>query len=208
MSQEALPPHQHGRIAGISIPPRRGSLHARTWTIIAGLAVAAITVSFASAPNAGGLLGSGLALVAIAIAVIDARSFIIPDELNIAGLILGLAYTGLAEQPAMEAIANAALRGLVLALIFLAMRMTYRWWRRRQGIGLGDVKLAAVAGVWLDWPTIPIAVQLATMTALGVYLTRQFAEGRAIRSNSRLPFGLFFAPSIWLGWILDQWLGV
>lgn len=208
MSQQPMPPHQHGRIAGISISPRHRSLHARTWTIIAGLAVAAIAVSFASAPNAGGLLGAGLALVAIAIAVIDARCFIIPDELNIAGLILGLAYTGLAEQSAMEATATAALRGLVLALIFLAVRMTYRWWRRRQGIGLGDVKLAAVAGVWLDWPMIPIAVQLATMTALGVYLTRQFAEGRAIHSNSRLPFGLFFAPSIWLGWILDQWLGV
>lgn len=111
-------------------------------------------------------------------------------------------------QPPLEAIAVAVLRGLVLALIFFAVRAAYRWLRGRQGIGLGDVKLAAVAGVWLDWPMIPVAVQLATVTALGMYLARQLAEGRSIRSNSRLPFGLFFAPAIWLGWVLDQWFVV
>lgn len=198
----------HEKITPVSVPPIPGSRDVRVWAMTAGISVAAIVASLAVAPNAGGVMASGLALVAIAIAVIDARSFIIPDELNIAGLILGLAYAGFADQPVTEAIAVAALRGLVLALIFLAVRAAYRWLRGRQGIGLGDVKLAAVAGVWLDWPTIPIAVQVATMTALGVYLIRQFAGGRSIRSTSRLPFGLFFAPAIWLGWLLDQWLGV
>ena len=162
--------------------------------------------SFATSPGMGGVLASGLALVSIAIAIIDAHIFIIPDELNIAGLILGLAHASLVNEPPLEAAMVAALRGLVLALVFLTVRAAYRWLRGRQGIGLGDVKLAAVAGVWLDWPMIPISVQIATVTALGVYLARQLAGGKSIRSTSRLPFGLFFAPAIWLGWILDQWL--
>jgi leader peptidase (prepilin peptidase)/N-methyltransferase len=186
--------------------PIPGSRDVRTWAIAIGVAMSAIGVSLATAHNTGGVLASGLALVTIAIAIIDARHFIIPDELNLAGLALGLAYAGFADQPPLEAIAVAVLRGLVLAVIFFAVRAAYWWLRGRQGIGLGDVKLAAVAGVWLDWPMIPVAVQLATVTALGVYLARQLAEGRSIRSNSRLPFGLFFAPAIWLGWVLDQWL--
>jgi leader peptidase (prepilin peptidase)/N-methyltransferase len=206
MPHEHMPARTHGKILPVSIRPIPGSLDLRTWAMTAGIAIAAVAASLATAPNMGGALASGLALVAIAIAVIDARSFIIPDELNIAGLLLGLAYAGFAEQPTLEVIAGAALRGLVLALVFLAVRTAYRWLRGRQGIGLGDVKLAAVAGVWLDWPMIPVAIQLATVTALGLYLVRQLAGGRSIRSTGRLPFGLFFAPAIWLGWILDQWL--
>lgn len=206
MQNEHIHARQRWKTLPVSILPILGSLGIRTCAMTAGVTIAAIAVSLATAPNMGGVLACGLALISIAIAVIDARIFIIPDELNIAGLILGLAFAGLADQPALDAIAGSALRGLVLALIFLAVRITYRWLRGRQGIGLGDVKLAAVAGVWLDWPMIPIVVQIATVTALGVYLTRQLAGGQSIRSTSRLPFGLFLAPAIWLGWILEQWL--
>lgn len=197
---------QYWKVSPITIPPLVRSFDVRAWTAIAGLGIAVVAASLATAPNVGGALASGLALIAIAIALVDAHAFIIPDELNIAGLVLGLAYAGVAEQPALEAIAAALLRGLLLSLIFLAVRMAYRWLRNRQGLGLGDVKLAAIAGVWLDWPMIPIAVQIAATTALGVYLIRQLASGRSIRATSRLPFGLFFAPAIWLGWILEQWL--
>lgn len=207
MPHEPIPARWHWwKAPPISVPPVLRSLDGCTWAKTAGVAIAAAAVSLLTAPNTGGVLACGMALVSIAIAVIDARIFIIPDELNIAGLILGLAYAALADQSALGAVAAAALRGFVLALIFLMVRAAYHWLRGRQGIGLGDVKLAAVAGVWLDWPMIPIAVQIAAVTALGVYLTRQLAGGRSIRPTSRLPFGLFFAPAIWLGWILDQWL--
>ncbi len=206
MLHESTKERQHWKTLPVSIPLILRSLDLRTCAMIAGVAIASVAVSLATAPHMGGVLASGLALVSIAIAVIDARIFIIPDELSIAGLILGLAYTGLADQSALEAVTVAVLRGFVVALIFLLVRAAYHWLRGRQGIGLGDVKLAAVAGVWLDWPMIPIAVQIAAVTALGVYLTRQLAGGRSIRPTSRLPFGLFFAPAIWLGWILDQWL--
>ena len=73
-------------------------------------------------------------------------------------------------------------------------------------IGLGDIKLAAVAGVWLDWHMMPIAIDIAAAAALAVYVTRQLALGRIIRPTGRLPFGLFLAAAIWIGWLLDRWL--
>ena len=110
-------------------------------------------------------------------------------------------------KPCCEAIAIALLRGAVLALIFLVLREGYARLRRRHGLGLGDVKLAFVAGAWLDWLTIPIAIQLAAFAALSAYLLRQLISGRSLSATTRMPFGLFFAPAIWICWVLEvRWL--
>jgi hypothetical protein len=42
-------------------------------------------------------------------------------------------------------------RGELSAFAFLVVREAYVRLRGRQGPGLGDVKLAAVAGAWLSW---------------------------------------------------------
>ena len=55
-------------------------------------AFAACIVSLIVAPGLPGVLAAGLALIAVAIAVIDARYFIIPNELSAAGLALALVY--------------------------------------------------------------------------------------------------------------------
>jgi leader peptidase (prepilin peptidase)/N-methyltransferase len=103
----------------------------------------------------------------------------------------------------VSAVASAAIRGGVLALIFLALRYGYARLRGRQGLGLGDVKLALVAGAWLDWQMIPIAIELAVFAALSAYGVRQLASGQSISATSRMPFGLFFAPAIWISWVLQ-----
>jgi leader peptidase (prepilin peptidase) / N-methyltransferase len=167
------------------------------------LAVAAAAASLAVAPGLGGVLGAGLSLVMLAIAAIDTRRFIIPDALTLTALALALANAGLDEGAVLQGVGTALLRGAVLALSFLAMREVYYRIRQREGIGLGDIKLAGVAGAWLDWATIPVAVEIAALAALAIYVTRQLAGGRAVSATARLPFGLFFAPAIWLGWLLQ-----
>jgi len=78
--------------------------------------------------------------------------------------------------------------------------------RGREGIGLGDVKLAGVAGAWLDWPTIPLAIELVALVGLAVYLAIKITSGQPMRSTYRLPFGLFLAPAIWAGWVFETML--
>ena len=173
--------------------------------LIAGLlAVAAVVVSFLSAPGTVGILGAALVLLMLTIAVIDWRRFVIPNELTAAGFGLAIVHAGVAEPEAMlAAVAVAVLRGAVLALVFLLIRYAYKRLRGRDGIGLGDVKLAGVAGAWLDWSMMPLAVEIAACAALLVYLVRHFAFGRPIAATSRLPFGLFFAPTIWVCWAFE-----
>jgi leader peptidase (prepilin peptidase) / N-methyltransferase len=169
------------------------------------IVVAAMGASLATAGGWAGLLAAGLVPVLAAIAVADARRFVIPDELTLAAVVLGLAHAAATGWTAADGLQFALLRGFVLALLFLAIRVGYRAVRGRDGLGLGDVKLAFAAGVWLDWMAMPLAVDVAAGSALVAYLVRQRLGGRRIRRAGRLPFGLFLAPAIWIGWMLQNW---
>jgi leader peptidase (prepilin peptidase)/N-methyltransferase len=174
---------------------------------VAALAVAGAAVSVFVVPGPVGWLGAALALIMLAIAVVDARLFIIPNELTAAAFLLALVHAAMQAPDAMAASAAfALLRGAVVAALFLALRAAYRRLRGRDGLGLGDVKLAGVAGAWLDLLTIPIAIEIAALAALAVFGIRHYASGRAFDRALKFPFGLFLAPSIWLGWLLEATL--
>jgi leader peptidase (prepilin peptidase)/N-methyltransferase len=172
---------------------------------VAVLAVVAVGVSaWLAADGARAALGSGLALIMLGIAVADARNLVIPDVLTAAALLLGALNAGLGEEGmSLPAAAEAALRGCVLALSFAALRAVYYWLRRRHGIGIGDIKLAAVAGVWLAWTSVAIAVEIAALAAVAYYTFLQWRRGRPVRGQAVLPFGLFLAPTIWLVWLVQ-----
>jgi leader peptidase (prepilin peptidase)/N-methyltransferase len=172
---------------------------------IGALGLFGIGASFYVAPGLVGLAGAALALNMLAIAVIDWRLFIIPDELSALALASGLAAVGFERPNEMLASAlDASVRGATMAALFFAFRFAYRRLRRREGMGLGDVKLAGVAGVWLDWPSLPIAVEIAALAALAFILSRHIQAGRALDPLMKLPFGAFFAPAIWICWLLAR----
>lgn len=174
---------------------------------LAVVAIGVTAVSLGVAPGLAGATGAGLGLIMLTIAVIDARHFIIPDPLNAAGFLLGLAQAvALGGQAGWSALADAGLRAAILAALFWILRAGYERLRRRDGIGLGDVKLAAVAGAWLDWVVMPIAIEIAAVSALGAFAIHHVVRRRAMQANARLPFGLFFAPAIWIGWLLQMTL--
>jgi leader peptidase (prepilin peptidase) / N-methyltransferase len=163
-------------------------------------AAAIIAASVFAAPGWPGILGAGLGLLMLAVAVVDARHFIIPNALTIATLALGLLYSAL--MGGWLDLADGLLRGAVLAFAFLVLRAGYQWFRGRTGIGLGDVKLAGAGGIWLGWMMLPVAVEIAALAALAAYALRWLA-GRPVQRLTRVPFGLFFAPAIWLAWLIE-----
>ena len=165
----------------------------------------AAAASIWAVSGTSGFLGAGLALLMLAIAVVDYRYLIIPNELSAAALALAAVNAATAESPSIvESVAAAALRGAITTLFFLELRWLYGWLRQREGLGLGDVKLAFVAGAWLDWLMIPVAIEIAALATLMAYGAWQAFGRRPVNATSRLPFGLFFAPAIWLAWLLGE----
>jgi leader peptidase (prepilin peptidase)/N-methyltransferase len=178
---------------------RSGAIEA---SLIGALGAGAVLASIAAAPGLSGAAGAVLAGLTLAIAVIDHRRMIIPDELNALAFIVGLILAGAAaEAPPAIAISQALLRAAFMFALFFAFRAAFRALRGMEGMGLGDVKLAAVAGVWLDWAGLPVVVELAALSALGAALCARL-RGDEFDPKARLPFGTFFAPAIWICWLI------
>lgn len=163
-----------------------------------------VGLSLAASSDLRGAFGGALALLMLAIAVSDGRRFIVPDVLTGTAFALALVSAGLFDyEPLPEAIAACLLRAAVTALPFLALMMLYQWLRGRPGLGLGDVKLAAVAGAWLDWLTIVAVIEVAALAALAAFGVWRYVMRRPVAATTPLPFGLFLAPAIWAGWIAE-----
>jgi leader peptidase (prepilin peptidase)/N-methyltransferase len=164
----------------------------------------AVGLSFTASPDWRGAFGAVLALLMLAIALSDIRHFIVPDALSASAFVLGLIFAGLFDDaPLAAAILLCLLRAAAAALPLLALMLFYEWWRGRPGLGLGDVKLAAVAGAWLDWFTIVGVIEVAALAALMAYAVWRYVLHRPIAATTPLPFGLFLAPAIWAGWLAE-----
>jgi leader peptidase (prepilin peptidase) / N-methyltransferase len=176
-------------------------------SLIGAIGAGTVLASVVAAPGRNGAAGAILAVLMLAIAVVDYRRMIIPDELNALALIAGLIAAGAGTEavPAV-AILHALVRASLMFALFFAFRAGYRTLRGAEGMGFGDVKLAAVAGVWLDWGDLPIAVNIGALSALAVALYARL-RGDGFDPKVRLPFGAFFAPAIWICWVLATWRG-
>jgi leader peptidase (prepilin peptidase)/N-methyltransferase len=172
--------------------------------VLAIIGAIGLGLSLAASPDLRGVFGAALALLMLAIAVSDIRHFIVPDVLSASAFILGLIFAGLFDDaPLAEALLLCLLRAATAALPLLALMLLYEWWRGRPGLGLGDVKLAAVAGAWLDWFTIVGVIEVAALAALAGYGVWRYVLHRPIEATTPLPFGLFLAPAIWAGWLAE-----
>jgi leader peptidase (prepilin peptidase)/N-methyltransferase len=149
------------------------------------------------------LLGWGM----LAIAVVDAQRFIIPDVLSLPAIPLGLLASGWLVDPWSTHLVNpdhligALLGGAGLWLV----REAYWRWRGNEGLGLGDVKLAAAGGAWIGWEHLADMVLLAVAGALSFVLALVIVRRGRLSGGERIPFGTFLAPSIWVVWCLRAW---
>nr|WP_249794631.1 prepilin peptidase [Bradyrhizobium sp. Oc8] len=158
------------------------------------------------APAAEGLYGAFLAALMLAIAANDASHYLIPNELTGAAFALALLRAAaLVPDIGAEALLWPVARAVAVALPLLLLMLAYRYWRGRDGLGLGDVKLAAVAGAWLDLATVVAVIEAAALAAIAVYIANAALQRKPLRGTAFLPFGLFLAPSIWIGWLGETW---
>jgi leader peptidase (prepilin peptidase)/N-methyltransferase len=172
--------------------------------LLTSLLLATVAASLFAAPGLEGLLGAFLGALMLAIAVVDADRYIIPNELTAAAVALGLLRAGMVGPEAgVIGVIWAALRAVAICLPLLALMAGYRRFRGRDGLGLGDVKLMAAAGVWLGFFTIFAVLELAAASALGAYVVNAYWRKRPMKATAFLPFGLFLAPTIWLGWLAE-----
>ena len=147
-----------------------------------GAAFAATAVVFHDDP---GQLALGLVFVAMlaAITLTDLEQRIIPNKILIAGAVAGLAIAAATDPSSLpeRGIAAAAAGGLLL-LIALAYP---------RGMGMGDVKLAFVMGLFLG-SAVSVALAVGVITGALVGMGVMLRRGSGARKLA-VPFGPFLA---------------
>ncbi|MGI9426564.1 MAG: prepilin peptidase [Hyphomicrobiaceae bacterium] len=148
------------------------------------------------------VLGYAMLLIAME----DARRFIVPDALSLPAIPIGLVAAGAYAPTGVEPLTVLAhLAAAVFAATALyAVRFGYQRLRNREGLGLGDVKLAAVAGTWTGPDWLSLCLLFACAAALTYVLARSLVGEQTMSRTTAIPFGTFFAPAIWLAWALSQ----
>lgn len=135
----------------------------------------------------------------LVIFVADLKYQIIPDSMLFFLVIAAAIRIGYQIAPLRLSVASAAASGLFFLFLWLVTR--------GKGMGLGDVKLAAVLGLLLGFPGTVIAFYIAFLTGAvaGVILM----IGGKVKLKSRIAFGPFLlvgsAISLWWGVRLWQW---
>lgn len=175
------------RCCGAPISPRYPLTELSTGALFAA-------VAFAFWDDAGEIaLGLAFVTMLIAITLTDLERRIIPNKILLAGTIAGLAVVVVSDHGSLpeRAIGLAAAGGL-LFLIALAYP---------RGMGMGDVKLAAVMGLYLGRSVAPaLLIAFAAGSLVGVALIAR--HGAAARKQA-VPFGPFLA----LGGIVGLFAG-
>lgn len=160
-------------------------------------AVAVVAWTAATVPEDMLWPTAGLGWSLLALAVIDARTFILPDALTLPLIAAGLAVAWyLDPAPPLDHVVGAAAGGLSFWLIAHLYART----RHRQGLGLGDAKLFAAAGAWVSWQGLASVLLTASLGALAL-VALLAAFGGPARASTRVPFGPFLALGLWLTWL-------
>lgn len=129
----------------------------------------------------------------IALAVIDLDHQILPDNITLPLIWLGLllSLTGWFTSPS-ESIIGAAAGYLSFWVVFQVFRLL----TGKEGMGYGDFKLLAVFGAWLGWQAVPIVIVLSSLVGAVVGIGLILALGRD--RNVPIPFGPYLAAAGWL----------
>ncbi len=133
-------------------------------------------------------LSSGFLALLAYIAWWDLRAFRIPDHATLPLALGGVFWAVLAGSPEVH-FASA----VIVGAIFLGLARGYETLRDMDGLGLGDIKLAAAGALWIG-PGIASGVAIGAGAALAVTLARA-AMGRQSMAEP-VPFGAYLALGI------------
>jgi leader peptidase (prepilin peptidase) / N-methyltransferase len=143
-----------------------------------------------------------LCLLSAVLAWIDIRHGIIPDWLNLTIAGVGLLRAVIVDGPLAGS--QAVCEGAAIGATFWLLRRLYFAFRKIQGLGLGDVKFLAAAGIWVGVAGLPVLLLVAALTALACAAVMQLT-GRQLTAQTSMSFGPFLAIGLLISSGLQQY---
>ncbi len=144
----------------------------------------------------------------IALTAIDFDTQLLPDDITLPLLWVGLALNAFSIYTDLKSAVIGAMAGyLSLWSVYWLFKLT----TGKEGMGYGDFKLLAALGAWLGWQMLPLTILLSSLVGavVGIALMVFTRHGR----NVPIPFGPYLAVAggialIWGAPLTRAYLGV
>jgi leader peptidase (prepilin peptidase)/N-methyltransferase len=165
--------------------------------LVTGLMTLALAWFFAFSPA---LLGAVLLTWAlIALTMIDVDHQLLPDDITLPLMWLGLLFN---LQATYTSLHDAVIGAMAGYLILWTIYQVFKLLTGKEGMGYGDFKLLAALGAWLGWQMLPEIILLSSLVGAicGIALMAIKRRGKEIP----IPFGPYLAIAGWLALLLGD----
>lgn len=139
----------------------------------------------------------------VAITFIDFDHRIIPNELSLGGLVLGLATSYWTQDLGILGSVSGAALGFV---IFYGFAWSYEHFTGRVGLGGGDIKLLAMLGAFLGPEGVFTTILVSSIlgSVLGLLYGRLSKQSQVMRTT--IPFGPFLVLGALYAYLLGEYV--
>jgi len=137
----------------------------------------------------------------IAMTFIDLDTMLLPDQLTLSLLWLGLLLS--IESPfvsSQDAVIGAAVGYLSLWSLYWAFKLL----TGKEGMGYGDFKLLAAIGAWVGWQHLPVVILLSSFVGAVVGVSLLTIQGKD--KSQPIPFGPYLAAAGFLTLLYGDWI--
>lgn len=141
--------------------------------------------------------GCWLFATVLIMAVVDCREMILPDHFNVLLAVGGIGQAVLTGRPGLTDAVFGAMFGFLILSVIAAL---FRRVRGIDGLGFGDQKFSAAAGLWIGWEAIAPMLLIASCSAIAFLIIRS-AGGRKFNGAARVPFGPFLGLGTVVCWL-------
>ncbi len=129
-------------------------------------------------------------MLLLALALIDAKTQLLPDDLTLLLLWAGLLFSLFGVTvPLADAVVGAMAGYLTLWGIYWLFKLA----TGKEGMGYGDFKLLAALGAWLGWSMLPLVVLLSSL--VGAVFGLLMVALRCHDRGQAMPFGPYLAAA-------------
>ncbi|MDX5409061.1 MAG: A24 family peptidase [Thauera sp.] len=128
--------------------------------------------------------------VMVTLAFIDLDTQLLPDDLTLPLLWLGLAFNLVGTYTDLSSAVVGAMAGY---LSLWSVYWLFKLVTGKEGMGYGDFKLLAAIGAWLGWQVLPLTILLSSLVGavVGIGLIVFARHGRSVP----IPFGPYLAAA-------------
>jgi leader peptidase (prepilin peptidase)/N-methyltransferase len=139
--------------------------------------------------TATGIAWCAFCAMLLTLALIDWDTTLLPDDITLPLLWLGLIASALRWTPVPL---STSLWGAVAGYLSLwSVYWAFKLVTGKEGMGYGDFKLFAALGAWFGWPVLIPIILLASVIGAVIGIAMKFTSG--LREGGYVPFGPFLA---------------